>query len=86
VVHGFSAGTLLTTQSAGVDAALWTAYRALEERVALCCRLAERAETRRAGLSAEYFRAEAAQVGRQAETLRAVLWANRPADASESGS
>jgi two-component system chemotaxis response regulator CheB len=86
VGHGFSPDTLLVTQGSAVDAALWIAYRALEERVALCGRLADRAESRRAGLSAEYFRAEAAEAGRQAETLRGVLWAKGPSDASESGS
>jgi two-component system chemotaxis response regulator CheB len=60
-------------QGSDVDAALWTACRVLEKRVALCRRLAERAEGRHADMSAQHFRADAAEVARQAETLRAVL-------------
>jgi two-component system, chemotaxis family, protein-glutamate methylesterase/glutaminase len=77
VGHGFSAGSLLVTQRTDVEAALWTAYRALEERAALCRRLAERAKERQAEITAEHFRADAAGVARQAETLRALLWSRR---------
>lgn len=83
VGHGFSAESLLVTQRTDVDAALWTAYRALEERVALLRRLADRAHGRHAEISAEHFRAEASDVSRQADVLRAVLW-SRPADEGES--
>jgi two-component system, chemotaxis family, protein-glutamate methylesterase/glutaminase len=83
VGHGFSAESLLVTQRTDVEAALWTAYRALEERVALLRRLADRAHGRHAEISAEHFRSEAADIGRQAEVLRAVLW-SRPADEGES--
>lgn len=83
VGHGFSAESLIVTQRTDVEAALWTAYRALEERVALFRRLADRAHGRHAEITAEYFRTEAADVGRQAEILRAVLW-SRPADEGES--
>ena len=83
VGHGFSAESLIVTQRADVDAALWTAYRALEERTALFRRLAERAHGRHAEISAEHFRAEASEVGRQAEVLRAVLW-SRPIHEGES--
>jgi two-component system chemotaxis response regulator CheB len=74
VGHGFSADSLLVTQRADVEAALWTAYRALEERAALCRRLAERAKERQATITAEHFRAEATEVARQAEILRTRLW------------
>jgi two-component system chemotaxis response regulator CheB len=83
VGHGFSAETLLVSQRTDVETALWTAYRALEERVALFRRLADRAQTRQAGITAEHFRAEAADIGRQAELLRAVLW-SRGGDERES--
>ncbi len=63
----------LISQSTDVDAARWTAYRALEERAALCRRLADRARERHAGITAEHFRFEASDVARQAEVLRAVL-------------
>jgi two-component system chemotaxis response regulator CheB len=73
VGHGFSADSLLVTQRTDVETALWTAYRALEERAALCQRLAERAKGRHAEITAEHFRAEAAEVLRQAGVLRALL-------------
>ena len=38
VGHGFSADSLLATQRSDVESTLWTAYRALEERAALCRR------------------------------------------------
>jgi two-component system chemotaxis response regulator CheB len=74
VGHGFSADSLLITQRTDVEAALWTAYRALDERSALCRRLADRAKERQATITAEHFKAEATEVGRQAETLRKLLW------------
>ena len=73
VGHGFSADSLLVNQSSGVEAALWTAYRALEERAALCRGLADRARARQADITAQHFRAEAADVARQADVLRGVL-------------
>lgn len=77
VGHGFSADSLLVTQRDDVEAALWIAYRALEERSALCRRLSERAKERQADITAEHFRADAAEVARQAETLRALLWSRQ---------
>ena len=73
VGHGFSADSLLGRQSSGVEAALWVAYRALEERAALCRRLADRARARHADITAEHFGVEAAEVARQAEMLALVL-------------
>jgi two-component system chemotaxis response regulator CheB len=58
---------------ADTEGARWTAYRALEERAALFRRLAERALSRHAGMTGEHFRAEAAEVSRQAEAARALL-------------
>jgi two-component system chemotaxis response regulator CheB len=83
VGHGFSAESLLVTQRTDVEAALWTAYRALQERVALLLRLAERAHGRHAELTSEHFRAEAVELRRQADVLRAVLWSD-PSDEEES--
>jgi two-component system chemotaxis response regulator CheB len=84
VGHGFSAESLLVTQRTDVEAALWTAYRALQERVALLVRLSDRAHGRHAEISAEHFRAEAEALGRQAEVVRTVLWSGLP-DEGESG-
>jgi two-component system chemotaxis response regulator CheB len=89
VGHGFSADSLLVTQRIDVEAALWTAYRALEERAALCRRLADRAKERRAEITSEHFRVEAGDVTRQAETLRALLWSRQArgeAHTAQSGS
>ena len=77
VGHGFSADSLLATQRTDVEAALWTAYRAVEERAALCRRLAARAKERQADITAQHFRAEAAEVARQAEVLRALVWSRQ---------
>jgi two-component system chemotaxis response regulator CheB len=57
-----------------LEAALWTAYRALEERAALCRRLAEQARARHADISARHFRVDADEVAGQASVLRALLW------------
>jgi two-component system chemotaxis response regulator CheB len=82
--HGFSAETLLASQSTSVEAALWSAYRALEERAALCRRLADRAESRRARLTADRFGTESVELARQAGVLRAFLAAWPPGNGEES--
>ena len=46
VGHAWTANSLLAGQSEGVETALWTAFRALEERAALCNRIAERLRQR----------------------------------------
>jgi two-component system, chemotaxis family, protein-glutamate methylesterase/glutaminase len=73
VGHGFSAESLLLSNRADVEMALWTAYRALEERAALLYRLADRAEERKAGFTSRHFRTEAVDTRRQAEVLRDLL-------------
>jgi two-component system chemotaxis response regulator CheB len=85
VGHGFSADSLVVSQRTDVEAALWTAYRALEERAALCRRLADRARGRQAHITAEHFGADAAEVARQAETLRVLLWSRARGDRGEVG-
>lgn len=74
VGHGFSAESLLAIQRGDMESALWTAYRTLEERASLFRRLADRARGRHADITAEHFSAESAEVNRQAELVRAVLW------------
>jgi two-component system chemotaxis response regulator CheB len=83
VGHGFSSDSLLMNQRSSVEAALWTAYRALEERAALCRRLADRAMARQAHITAQHFQADAAEVARQAETLRAFLWSRSQGETTE---
>ena len=82
VGHGFSAESLLISQRADVEGAIWTAYRALEERAALFRRMANRAEDRHAAITAKHFRAEVDSVTHHAEVLRAVLW-SRGAEENE---
>lgn len=86
VGHGFSADSLLFNQQTDVEAALWMAYRALEERAALFRRLAERSMARQARITAEHLRAEAAEVTRQAEVLRTLLWSRTRPDERQSWS
>jgi two-component system chemotaxis response regulator CheB len=85
VGHGFSPESLLATQRIDVETVLWTAYRALEERAALCQRLSDRADARQANITAQHFRADAAEARRQAGSLRALLWSRAagPREASE---
>ena len=83
VGHGFSADSLVSTQRDDVEAALWTAYRTLEERAALFRRLAARATGRNAAITAGHFKADAAEVTRQAEVLRALLWSRQARGAGE---
>ena len=85
VGHGFSAESLLVTQRTDVEAALWTAYRSLQERVALLTRLADRAHGRHAEITAEHFRAEALELGRQADVVRTVLWSDPPDEGESAG-
>lgn len=73
VGHGYSAHSLLAHQAADVDAALWTAYRALDEQAALLRRLSDRARERQADVTAQHFRVEAAKVARQADMLKTAL-------------
>jgi len=73
VGHGYSAEGLLSAQTDGLDAALWSAFRSLEENASLARRLAERSRGSKRDALAKKFdeRAEAAE--RQAETIKKVL-------------
>jgi two-component system chemotaxis response regulator CheB len=73
VGHGFSPESLFAEQAQGLEAALWAAVRALEERGDLATRLAERLENRGADLAGARFRTNADDVGAQAAVLRRVL-------------
>jgi CheB methylesterase len=54
--HSFSAESLYASQADGLEAALWTAIRVLQERRDLAVRLAGRIERRGADLAARRFR------------------------------
>jgi two-component system, chemotaxis family, protein-glutamate methylesterase/glutaminase len=73
VGHGFSPQSLFAEQAQGLEAALWAAVRALEERGDLASRLAERLENRGADLAARRFHTNAEDVQAQAALLRRVV-------------
>jgi two-component system, chemotaxis family, protein-glutamate methylesterase/glutaminase len=73
VGHAYSAASLLAGHSDALEAALWTGYRALEERAAMAKRIAERLRKRGQGRTAQRFDAQVLEAETQARTLRKVL-------------
>lgn len=79
VGHGYTAEAMLAEQGRDVEAALWTAFRALRERAALCRRIGERMTTRGQHAMATRQHEEAAEAERRAALLRQLLL-RAPAD------
>jgi two-component system chemotaxis response regulator CheB len=73
VGHAYSAEALLVHQSEQLEAALWTARRALEEHAALARRLAARALGRGHSHSASTFTEQAMDAEHHASVIRSVL-------------
>ncbi|MGB7951700.1 MAG: chemotaxis protein CheB, partial [Candidatus Binatia bacterium] len=73
VGHAFGADGLLAAQSEGLDVALWTAFRSLEETAALARRLAARARKDQRTISARMFEKKAQRAERQAQVIRRAL-------------
>jgi two-component system chemotaxis response regulator CheB len=73
VGHAYSIETLLAEQGSSMDAALWAAYRALEERAALTERMAERMRERGQLSLYERYREQTAEARSRAELIRRVL-------------
>jgi two-component system, chemotaxis family, protein-glutamate methylesterase/glutaminase len=73
VGHAFTEEALLAIQADQLEAALWTALRALEEHSALSRRLAARAANRGHSLSASTFTEQAMDTEHHASTIRSVL-------------
>lgn len=71
VGHGYSPQSLVEGNSSSVEAALWTAFRMMEERVALCRRLATNAQEQ--GTSTGRYDEEAQEAERRASLLRDLL-------------
>jgi two-component system, chemotaxis family, protein-glutamate methylesterase/glutaminase len=73
VGHAFTAQHLLAEQGEALEEAFWVAFRALEERAALLCQMAER--TRRRGLTtlADRFEDQAKNVEAHAAVVRKIL-------------
>jgi two-component system chemotaxis response regulator CheB len=73
VGHRYSPTSLADAQANRVEAALWTAVRALRDRGALLERMAEQSEARGQAASAERFRNQAHHATQQAEVVRHAL-------------
>jgi two-component system chemotaxis response regulator CheB len=72
--HAYSSESLLAKQATGVEAALWAAVRALEERAALARRIEKRMHGVGRAVSMERFSERAEKAERHAEILRGVLF------------
>jgi two-component system chemotaxis response regulator CheB len=70
VGHAWTAEALLDAQRSAVDHAFWTALRALEEKAALCSRLASRARERGNQRIAERYDRQAGEAKEAAHVLR----------------
>jgi len=73
VGHAFSPETLLASQTDGLEAALWSAMRALEEKASLTRRLADRATEHAQPGAAARFREQSQAAEVHANTIRDVL-------------
>jgi two-component system, chemotaxis family, protein-glutamate methylesterase/glutaminase len=79
--HAFGPEALAASQSKGIEDAMWTAYRALEENAALLRRLAKRASERPNKRGADRFFEQARGVEARAQIIRhALLSGDTPAD------
>ena len=73
VGHAYTADGAVEAQGESVEAALWTALRALQERAQLSERLARRVGNAGAERSRQRFEAIAEEARGQAETIRRLL-------------
>jgi two-component system, chemotaxis family, protein-glutamate methylesterase/glutaminase len=71
--HAWTADSLVAKQSDSLEEALWTALRVLEERIDISHRLADLALQNARPWSEGHFRDRAAEAGRSAEAIRAML-------------
>jgi len=76
VGHAFSIESLDAEQSERLEAALWSALRALEERIALARRLAKQARERKSEFAARGFDARAEEANKHAGNIRTMLLAD----------
>ena len=73
VGHAYGAEGLLSAQSEHLDAALWSAFRALQEKAALSRRLAARARDSRRQNLVEVFEKRARSAENQSRAIRKLL-------------
>lgn len=86
VGHAYSVESLLASQTDGLEAALWSAMRALEEKASLTKRLADRATAQSQHGVAERFAEQSSTAEEHASTIRTVLLRESQAPAfAESG-
>jgi two-component system chemotaxis response regulator CheB len=86
VGHAYTGEGLLAHQAENLEAALWTALRALEEHSALARRMAVRANNRGLARSASTFTEQAMDAEHHASVIRTVLHSGiRGADVSDTG-
>jgi two-component system chemotaxis response regulator CheB len=78
VGHAFSGDGLVLAQSDGLEAALWTALRALEESSALRRRMAAHARERKMTLIADAYEAHAQESEMRAKAVRRILVSDAP--------
>jgi len=83
VGHAFGAQSLLDAESEAVDHALWTALRALEERIELSRRIARRLRKRELDKRAERYERQAVESQAHVKVLREVLLGRNGDDAGE---
>jgi two-component system, chemotaxis family, protein-glutamate methylesterase/glutaminase len=73
VGHAYSAESFLAEKGDSFESALWSAYRALEEKASLARRMAERARKRKSFLLEERYVENARNAEAQAAAVREVL-------------
>jgi two-component system chemotaxis response regulator CheB len=73
VGHAYSIENLLAAQGSSMDAALWAAYRALEERAALTARMGARMQERGQTSLAQRYAEQTEETLQRAELIRRVL-------------
>jgi two-component system, chemotaxis family, protein-glutamate methylesterase/glutaminase len=83
VGHAYSGESLVLAQSDGLEAALWTALRALEESSALRRRMAAHARERGMTAIADAYEDHAEESETRADSVRRILVTNDVADRSE---
>jgi len=73
VGHAYSANSLVARHADTVERALWTAYRALQERAAMSRRVSRRLSDHGRRRSAATFERQAVETARQADGLKRLL-------------
>lgn len=77
VGHGFNGESLVAAQADGLEAALWTALRTLEESSVLRRRMARRARERGMSAIASAYEEHAQDTEARAQLVRSILVTDR---------